>query len=127
MSKVPQDLKFTRTHEWVRIEGALGRIGITDFAQHELGDVVFVELPAVGTKLSAHGRFGTIESVKAASDLFSPVSGEVIETNASLADAPELVNDEPYGQGWMLLVQLSDPSGAGELMDSAGYQQMLSE
>src|SRR5262245_35663805 len=124
MNRTPQDLKYSNTHEWVRVEGGVGRIGISDFAQHELGDVVFVELPAVGTKVSAKMRFGTIESVKAASDLFSPVSGEVIEINQAIAEHPELVNDDPDGQGWMLVVRL-EPRELTGLLDAAAYEQLI--
>jgi glycine cleavage system H protein len=125
MSKVPEDLRYSATHEWVRAEGELGRIGITDFAQHELGDVVFVELPSVGTRLTFKQRFGTIESVKAASDLFAPVSGEVVQVNSVLSEKPETVNDDPYGEGWMLLVRLADPGEVAGLSDARGYQALV--
>ena len=127
MSKFPDDVKYTSTHEWVRVEGDLARVGISDFAQHELGDVVFVELPSAGTVVTAKNRFGTIESVKAASDLFSPVSGEVVEVNAALNDQPELVNDEPYGQGWMMVLRLKDRAEMDQLLDAAKYRESTGE
>jgi glycine cleavage system H protein len=127
MHKVPEDLRYTSEHEWIRVEGELGRIGITDFAQHELGDVVYVELPATGTRLAKGERFGTIESVKAASDLFAPAGGEVVEINAAVQDAPETVNDDPYGGGWMLLLRLEDPAAPGGLMDAAAYRAHIEQ
>src|SRR5262244_1683418 len=104
MSNVPTELKYTREHEWARVEGDRARIGITAFAQEQLGDVVFVELPKVGARLGAMKTFGVVESVKAVSDLFAPLSGEVVEVNAELSKKPELVNADPYGQGWMVAV-----------------------
>jgi glycine cleavage system H protein len=117
----PADLKYTKDHEWIRMEGGIGTIGITEFAQGELGDVVFVELPAVGAAVKAHASFGTIEAVKAVSDLFAPVSGTVTEVNAELSKTPEIVNKDPYGKGWMVKIRLSDPAEIGALMDSASY------
>jgi glycine cleavage system H protein len=125
--KVPADLKYTATHEWVRVDGDQARIGITDFAQHELGDVVFLELPGAGTAIRSKDRFGTIESVKAASDLYAPVSGEVIEANAAAQDKPELVNDDPYGTGWMLLVRLTQRSELAGLLDAEAYRKSLEQ
>ena len=120
----PGELKYTKEHEWVRIEGDTGTLGITDFAQGELGDVVFVELPAVGDTLSKDATFGTIEAVKAVSDLFAPLTGEVIEVNAALGDTPELVNKEPYGQGWMLKIRISNPDEVSSLLDATAYQAL---
>lgn len=116
----PDDLRYTRDHEWVRVEGSRATVGITDYAQKQLGDVVFVELPAVGRTLTAGESFGTVESVKAVSELLSPVSGEVVETNPGLAKQPELVNSDPYKGAWMIVVTLAG-AGAGELMDAKAY------
>ena len=127
MSEIPADLRYTREHEWAKREGNRVRIGITAYAQEQLGDVVFVELPKVGTKVAAHQTFGVVESVKAVSDLFAPVSGEVIEVNGELAQSPQTVNQEPYARGWMLLVA---PSSAGEfdqLLTPQQYEQFLAE
>lgn len=125
--KVPEDLQYTRSHEWVRTEDDTATIGITDHAQDELGDVVFVELPKVGAKVTAHQAFGVVESVKAVSDLFAPISGEVVETNGELPQKPETVNKDPYGKGWMIVVK---PSNAGEwdqLMSSQQYEKFVAE
>jgi len=126
-TEIPTECLYTREDEWVRIENTTVRIGVTDFAQDQLGDIVFVELPAVGDTITRGEPFGTIESVKAASDLFSPVSGTVREVNEALADAPEAVNEGPYEDGWMLSVALSDESELEGLLDAAGYQQYLQE
>ncbi len=127
--QVPEDLRYTQDHEWLRVEGDEGVVGITEYAASELGDVVFVELPAAGTALQAAQSFGVIESVKTASDLYSPTAGEVIAVNDQLADKPELVNDDPYGEGWMIRVRLDDPSAAsepdGRLMDAAAYRSLV--
>jgi glycine cleavage system H protein len=124
-SNIPDDRRYTREHEWARLDGDVGIVGITDFAQHELGDVVYVELPQVGSRVTAMQEFGVIESVKSASDLFSPLTGEVLETNGELADHPELVNDSPYDRGWMLRVRPDDPTELDTLMDAAAYRAML--
>ena len=121
----PENLKYTRDHEWIKVEGNIGIIGITDHAQSELGDVVFVELPSIGKTLKAHDAFGTIEAVKAVSDLYAPVSGSVIEINKDLEKTPEIVNKDPYGAGWMVKVQLSDPSELATLIDAAGYKALI--
>jgi len=121
----PADLKYTKEHEWVRMDGDVGTVGITDYAQDQLGDIVLVDLPGVGTSVSYMEKFGEIESVKAASELFSPVTGEVVEINAALAESPELVNDEPYEGGWMLRVRLTDPAEADKLLTAADYEQFL--
>jgi glycine cleavage system H protein len=122
---VPEELRYTEDHEWVRIEGDTGVVGITAYAAEQLGDVVFVELPAVGMQLAAGQAFGVVESVKAVSDLFAPVAGEVNAANDALATKPELVNTDPYGEGWMLRVRLSDPGEAEKLRDAAGYRQLV--
>ncbi len=119
----PKNLKYTKDHEWIRIEGGTGTIGITEYAQGELGDVVFVELPAVGTALTQGKSFGTIEAVKAVSDLFAPVSGEVAEVNKKVQETPEIVNKDPYGEGWMIKVKLSGE--APSLMDASQYQALI--
>src|SRR5437773_8643694 len=116
----PTALKYTKDHEWLSVDNGVGRVGITDFAQAQLGDVVYVELPDVGASLTAGQSFGTIESVKAVSELFAPVSGEVVEVNAALKDKPELVNSAPHDT-WMVAIKLADPSEAGALLDAAAY------
>ena len=126
--QVPDDLRYTSDHEWLRVEGDEAVVGITEYAASELGDVGFVELPAVGMKLESAQSFGVIESVKTASDLYSPAAGEVIATNDLLGDKPELVNDDPYGEGWMIRVRLDDPAAApsGErLMDAQAYRALV--
>ncbi|MGE0461503.1 MAG: glycine cleavage system protein GcvH [Vicinamibacterales bacterium] len=122
----PTDLKYTKEHEWIRLEGDTGTVGITDFAQQQLGDVVYVELPEVGATLTAGQVFGTIESVKAVSELFAPVSGEVVEVNTSLKDRPEDVNSKPH-ETWMVKVKLSSPGEAGDLMDAPAYEALLAK
>lgn len=125
MANVPADLRYTREHEWARQEDGRVRVGITAFAQEQLGDVVFVELPKVGTRVRAHQTFGVVESVKAVSDLFAPVSGEVVEANAELAPKPEVVNQDPYGLGWMLVVAPTDPKEWDQLLTAAQYEQFV--
>ena len=127
MVQVPAELKYTREHEWAKVEGDRARIGITAFAQEQLGDVVFVELPKVGAKVTATQTFGVVESVKAVSDLFAPLTGEVVETNADLVKKPETVNSDPYGQGWIIKVKLSDEKGLKSLCDFAAYQRQCAE
>jgi glycine cleavage system H protein len=117
----PADFRYSKDHEWIRVEGDVGTIGITDYAQKQLGDVVFLELPDPGRKLKGGEVFGTVESVKAVSELFSPVSGEVIEANKPLADKPELVNTDPHGAAWMIKVKIADPAQVAALMDAAAY------
>jgi glycine cleavage system H protein len=124
--KIPKDLLYTEEHEWVAMEDGVATIGITDYAQGELGDVVFVELPAVGTAVKQMESFGTIEAVKAVSDLFAPVSGEVTEINEMLTDQPELVNKDPYGDGWMIKIKLSDVSELESLLKSDIYKNKIS-
>jgi glycine cleavage system H protein len=123
----PSDYRYTKDHEWIKVSGNTGTIGITDYAQHELGDVVFVELPAAGTRIKAGDVFGTVESVKAVSEIYAPVSGEVIEGNAALAEAPELVNSDPHGAAWLIKIKLDDPAEVAGLMDVAAYQAFVSE
>jgi len=117
----PDDLVYSREHEWVRVSGSEATIGITSFAAEELGDIVFVELPEVGTALTQFGTFGVVESVKAVSDLYAPVSGDVTEVNEALRDAPELVNSDPFGEGWLMKVTLADTSELDALMDAGAY------
>lgn len=119
----PADLKYTKDHEWIRIEGGQGKVGITDYAQKQLGDVVFVDLPAVGTTVTQGQTFGTIESVKAVSELFAPVSGDIVEVNAALKDQPEQVNSDPHGT-WMVAIRLANPSEADALLDSSQYDEV---
>jgi glycine cleavage system H protein len=120
----PDELKYTKDHEWIRVDGGLGKVGITDYAQKQLGDVVYVELPDVGTTVTKGQVFGTIESVKAVSELYAPVSGEVVEANATLKDKPELVNTDPHG-AWMVAIKLSDPAEADSLLDSSAYGELV--
>jgi glycine cleavage system H protein len=127
MATVPADLKYTRDHEWAKLEGTRVRVGITDYAQTELGDVVFVELPKVGAKVTAKQSFGVVESVKAVSDLFAPVSGEVAEVNAELPQQPELVNQDPYGRGWMIVVTPANPGDVDRLLTAAQYEEFLAQ
>jgi glycine cleavage system H protein len=127
MANVPADLRYTKEHEWARIEGDRARVGITAFAQEQLGDVVFVELPKVGARVSAMKTFGVVESVKAVSDLYAPLSGEVVEVNAELPKAPELVNQDPYGRGWMLVIALSDPREVDGLLTAEGYAALIAQ
>lgn len=122
---LPGDLRYATDHEWLRTSGDSARVGISDYAQDQLGDVVFVELPAVGTVFSKGEVFGTVESVKAVSELFLPVGGTISAVNALLSDAPELVNSSPYGEGWLIEIRLSDPGAAAELMDREAYLAML--
>ena len=118
-------LRFTSDHEWVRLDGDLAIVGITDYAQKQLGDVVYVELPEVGKKLKEHETFGTVESVKAVSELFSPVAGEVVEANNALVQSPEALNGDPYGKAWMIKVRLADPKAVAGLMDAGAYQKYV--
>jgi glycine cleavage system H protein len=124
---VPADLRYTKEHEWVRAAGDEATVGITDFAAEQLGDVVFVELPAVGRSLDQFAAFGVVESVKAVSDLFAPVSGEVVASNDQLTAKPELLNSDPYGEGWIVRVRLADPTQVDALLDSSGYEALTAE
>ncbi len=127
MANYPDELQYTKDHEWIRITGDTGRVGITFYAQDSLGDVVYVDLPKVGTTVKANEPFGSVESVKAVSELFSPVSGEVIEVNTKLADAPELVNSSPYDEGWMIVIRLSNPGEVDALLSAAEYEDFINE
>lgn len=122
---IPQDLKYTKDHEWVKIEGDTATIGVTDFAQGELGDIVYVEVETLDETLDREEVFGTVEAVKTVSDLFMPVSGEIIEFNDSLEDEPEKVNDDPYGEGWMIKIKMSDASEADQLLSADEYKEVI--
>ena len=122
---VPKDLKYTKDHEWVAVKGSIGKVGITDYAQSQLGDIVYVELPEVGADVSAGEPFGSIEAVKAVSDLFAPLSGVVKEANTALADSPELVNGSPYGEGWMIAVEMGDPAEIDALLSADDYEKLI--
>ena len=122
---VPTDLRYTKDHEWVRFDGVEATVGITAYAADQLGDIVFVELPEVGRVLEAAATFGVVESVKAVSDLYAPVGGEVLETNPALTANPELVNSDPHGDGWMIRVRLSDPAQLDELLDAGAYDLLI--
>jgi glycine cleavage system H protein len=124
---VPADLRYTKDHEWVKVEGDTATIGVTDFAASQLGDVVFVDLPAAGRTVEQFAAFGVVESVKAVSDLYAPVSGEVVEANADLSGKPELVNSDPYGAGWMIRVRFGDSGQVEGLLDAAAYEQLTKE
>ena len=124
---IPADLRYTKEHEWVRVEGDVATVGITAHAADQLGDIVFVELPAVGRAVEQFATFGVVESVKAVSDLFAPVGGEVVEANEALAGAPEIVNSDPYGAGWMLRIRLADPAQLDALLDPAAYEALVAE
>lgn len=121
---IPSELRYTKEHEWIRLEGNLATIGITDYAQGELGDIVFVELPQIGDEVTASDTFGTIEAVKAVSDLFTPVSGVVKEINSGLDDDPMVINRDPYGEGWMAKVEVSDPASVEQLLDADSYRAL---
>jgi glycine cleavage system H protein len=123
--KIPESLKYTKDHEWIRVENDEAYIGITDFAQHELGDIVFIEVETVGENLDKEEVFGTIEAVKTVSDLFMPVSGEVLEFNETLSDQPELVNKDPYGEGWVVKVKLTDTSELDDLLSAEAYKELV--
>ena len=122
MSNVPEDLHYSKDHEWIRVDGDTGTVGITDHAQNSLGDVVYVELPKVGDSVTAHEAFGSVESVKAVSEIFTPVSGQVTEVNESLQDDPEKVNNDPYGDGWMVRIKMSNPGEVDGLLSAAEYE-----
>lgn len=123
----PDDLKYTKEHEWVRVDGTLATIGITDYAQHELGDIVFVTLPAAGSDARQMAVFGTVEAVKTVSDLFAPVSGKVKEVNAALANNPELVNKDPFGDGWMIRIEMTHASELDALLTPKAYRELIGE
>ncbi|MCE2741466.1 MAG: glycine cleavage system protein GcvH [Sphingobacteriales bacterium] len=121
----PENLLYTKDHEWVRVEGDVAYIGITDFAQHELGDIVYVDIPSKGTSVAQHEVFGTVEAVKTVSDLFMPLSGEVLEVNSVLDGSPELVNSDAYGQGWMIKCSIANPDEVTGLMSAAAYKELV--
>jgi glycine cleavage system H protein len=123
----PADLRYTKDHEWVKLDGDVATVGVTDFAANQLGDVVFVDLPQVGRVVDQFATFGVVESVKAVSDLYAPVSGEVVEVNGDLGSKPELVNSDPFGAGWMIKVRVAEAGQVGELLDAAAYQALTSE
>ena len=123
----PEELLYTKDHEWVKIEGDIATIGITEFAQSELGDIVFIEVDTVGETIEAEAIFGTVEAVKTVSDLFMPVSGEILEFNSDLESAPETVNEDPYGKGWMVKVKLSDSSNRNGLLSAADYKELIGQ
>jgi glycine cleavage system H protein len=122
---IPTELKYTKDHEWVKIDGEIATIGITDFAQQELGDIVYIEIESIGETLDAEEVFGTVEAVKTVSDLFMPLNGEVLEFNTALEDTPESVNDDPYKSGWMIKVKIEDPSQISDLLNFDAYKQLI--
>jgi len=124
---VPANLKYTKDHEWLKVDGDLAWIGITDFAQHELGDIVFVEVETVGEQLDKHESFGTIEAVKTVSDMFMPVSGEILGFNETLVTRPETINQDPYGDGWVIKIRMANPAEMAELLNSDKYQELIQE
>lgn len=123
----PKDLKYTKEHEWIKVEGNIATVGITDYAQDSLGDVVYVELPQEGGHVTKNEPFGVVESVKAVSDLYSPVSGSVTEVNDSIIDSPEVINEDPYGDAWMIKVEISNPGDLGDLLSADEYQKFIEE
>ena len=124
---VPKDLRYTKDHEWVKVDGDVATVGVTDYAAGQLGDVVFVDLPSVGKSIDQFATFGVVESVKAVSDLYAPVSGEITDVNGELGARPELVNSDPFGDGWMIRVKVADAAQLTELLDAAGYEQLTEE
>ena len=122
---IPSNLKYTKEHEWIRVEGEVAYVGITDYAQGELGEIVFVEIETVGESLAENATFGSVEAVKTVSDLFMPMSGEILEMNAALEDHPELVNNDPYGDGWMIKVAINDLAELDTLLDAASYEALI--
>jgi len=124
-SKIPDNLRYTEDHEWVHVEGSRARIGITDYAQEALTDVVYVELPDVGEEFGHHDSMGVVESVKSVNDIFAPIAGRVVEVNKALDDEPELMNQDPYGKGWFALIEFSDQSALSKLMDAAHYKKFV--
>jgi glycine cleavage system H protein len=124
---VPEDLRYTSDHEWVRLEGGQVRVGITDYAQDALGDVVFVQLPAPGAAVQAGESFAEVESTKSVSDVYAPVVGTVVEVNAELADSPQKLNEDPYGEGWLCLIQPEDPNALSSLLDAEGYRKLIED
>jgi len=125
--KTPTELKYSKDHEWVKFEGNRARVGITDYAQSQLGDVVFVEVPVVDSHVAVGAGFSVVESVKAVSDIYAPVSGVVVEVNETLADAPEIINEDPYGEGWLVVIEVADQADWGELLSSDEYEKLIAE
>jgi glycine cleavage system H protein len=123
----PKEYRYTKDHEWIVVKGGIATIGITDYAQHELGDVVFVELPAAGAKVTAGKTFGSVESVKAVSEIYAPASGDVVERNTTLQDKPETLNSDPHGAGWLVKVKLANPGEVNSLLDAAAYEAFIAE
>jgi len=126
MSKIPENLRYSKDHEWVAVEGDVASIGITDYAQHSLGDVVYIDLPRAGDRLSSHEAFGSVESVKAVSEVFTPIAGEVVDVNAALNDTPETVNADPYGEAWFIKLKMDNPLEADAMLSSVEYEEYLS-
>jgi glycine cleavage system H protein len=124
---IPEDLRYTSDHEWVRVEGERVRIGITDYAQDALGDVVYVQVPALGTAVKAGATFSEVESTKSVSDIYAPVTGEVVEVNDDLADAPERLNEDPYGEGWLCVISVADPGELDALLDAGAYRALIED
>lgn len=122
---IPENLKYTKDHEWIRVEGNIGYVGVTDYAQTELGDIVFIEIETMDETLEKEEVFGTIEAVKTVSDLFMPVSGKVVKLNSKLEDSPELVNSDPYGEGWMIQVNIANPAELNDLLSAAQYKELI--
>lgn len=125
MANIPEDLRYSKDHEWIRVEGDVATIGITDYAQHSLGDVVYVDMPRPGDKFATHEAFGSVESVKAVSEIFTPVGGEVTDVNNAVNDSPESVNNDPYNAGWMVKVKMDNPGEADAMMSSVEYEEYL--
>ena len=125
MSNIPENLRYSKDHEWVSVSGDVATIGITDYAQHSLGDVVYIDMPRVGDKFSTHEAFGSVESVKAVSEIFTPISGEITEVNESLNDTPEAVNNDPYQRGWMIKLKMDNPGEADAMLSSVEYEEYL--
>ena len=125
MSKIPENLRYSRDHEWVKVEGDVASVGITDYAQHALGDVVYIDMPRVGDKLTVHESFGSVESVKAVSEIYSPIAGEIVEVNEALNDSPEVVNSDPYGEAWMIKVKMDNPGEADAMFSAEEYEEYL--
>jgi glycine cleavage system H protein len=126
MSNIPENLRYSKDHEWVKVEGETAAIGITDYAQHALGDVVYIDMPRVGDKLGAHEAFGSVESVKAVSEIFTPIAGEIVEVNDALNDTPEAVNTDPYGEAWMIKIKMDNPGEADGMLSAEEYEEFLS-
>ena len=127
MANVPENLHYSKDHEWVLVNDGVATVGITDFAQHSLGDVVYIDLPRVGDSFDTHEAFGSVESVKAVSEVFTPVAGEIVEVNDGLNDAPEVVNSDPYGEAWFVKIKMNNPGEADKMLTAAEYEEYLSE